>query len=78
MGASKRPVSDLGPTFSVPVWSILELFGSKPVALQVTRMLLQQRRHYSRAVVPNTPTHSLNYPEELGAQLELSTDLAIT
>ena len=21
--------------------------------------------------VPNTPTHSLNYPEELGAQLEL-------
>ena len=27
-------------------------FWLKPVALQVTRMLLQQRRHYSRAVFP--------------------------
>ena len=52
MGASKRPVSDLGPTFSIPVWSILELFDTKLVALQMTRMLLQQRRHYSRAVFP--------------------------
>ena len=75
MGASKRPVSDLGPTFSIPVWSILELFDTKLVALQMTRMLLQQRRHYSRAVFP-TPQRTRSttlypVPEELGAQLEL-------
>ena len=69
----------LGPWTYLPspdmVWSILQLFGTKPVcgtsddayAAPTEASLLESG-------IPNTPTHPLNYPEELGAQLELNRD----
>ena len=48
------PVPPLVPAALVDFLPFLHLafFGIKPVALQMTRMLLQQWRHYSRAVFP--------------------------
>ena len=71
MGASKRPVSDLGPTFSIPAWSILELFDTKLVRTSDDAYAAPTEASLLESGVPNTPTHPLNYPEEPGAQLEL-------
>ena len=72
MGASKRPVSDLGPTFSVPVWSILELFWHKTSGTLDDAYAAPTEASLLESGVPNTPTRLAQpYPEELGAQLEL-------
>ena len=51
-------------------------FRTKPVALQMTRMLLQQRRHYSRAVFP-TPQRTRSTTLKSWARL-MSRDVRYT
>ena len=77
MGASKRPVSDLGPTFSVrgsllsPSMVDSGAFWHKTSGTSDDAYAAPTEASLLKSGVPNTPTHPLNYPEELGAQLEL-------